>query len=87
MDIQRNMLDPDIQEGLSVNRFSSGKDCAEIFLMPVYLLLGTNDIRLNVPTRSGADFQERLVSCHYSPYAPPRIRHILYHNPAQQQFG
>jgi hypothetical protein len=86
MNIQGNMLDHDIQEELSVNQCTSERFCAEVFLRSAYRLLGTNDMRLNVPLERGAAFQERLVSCHYSPdrspcyngtpYAPPSIHHI-----------
>jgi hypothetical protein len=49
MNIQGNMLDHDIQEELSVNQCTIEKFCAEVFLLSAYRLLGTNDIRLNVP--------------------------------------
>jgi hypothetical protein len=69
------MLDHDIQEELSVNQCTSEKFCAEVFLLSAYRLLGTNDIRLNVPPERGAAFQERLVSCHYSVRAPNARSH------------
>lgn len=71
MNIQGDMLDHDIQEELCVNQCTSARFCAEVILLSAYRLLGTNDMRLNVPPERGAAFQERLVSCHYSLVAKP----------------